>query len=1117
MLQGETMIDKILLSKGITKSSRREFLYPEITDIKQDESILRLLKIISEKTRIAVISFNNATSIVAAAMLCNALNKKGLTVSRSVSSCVREETIAQAAPDHVFLIGFLKPEEDQFSIPHTYIDKNIIDICCQLATCIFPENKDKYLRTASIGVFADDMPLTGNNRIYAKLFHKSVPYSNSKSIMSAISAAVHSKESKALYKHLSGDATEDEKTSIVATLNNYEAIIKGSTKHGNLVICKVPRKKDILPVTYGIINQYGKDKAILVYCTGTEITGYLYSPLDGVAKRVYSKQPEGVFVNQVINTPVLQKTVGVYEQPQCILVQSSELSCVDAEEFKALEPFGIGNPAPRVRIKNATITSVTINKDGGSCNIKINNSDISFYIGSKDFLGSIDRSQKVDITCAFKPYALSIVTEIRNSIPKSEIDMGDVLSMAESDAKSGENVSVTNQVSSFGVRTKPRPLEVLGLTNQKVAQFNKAGIFSVEDLLAYFPKKYYDFRTPIRANQIVTGDTFAIIGRVDIIRSSTAKTGLPMVTATCSDENGNKFTARWFGQAYIVKTLFEGTHYIFCGTGWNEGMGYPSVNVLFFDKNINSLMKLVPVYKKIKGMSNDFLVASINKAIEALPNTDYLESSIVSGFSLPDSPASVRMLHSPRSAVDILAGQKRQVFDSLFRFNFILKYNAMSGKGKNVFLCPDTSVRGRFEELFPYPLTADQSNTVTDIINQFNSSELPVTALVQGDVGCGKTIIAFISAAVIAKNGYQACILAPTEILAHQHYEEFSSYAEKLGLRIGYLSGSTKAKEKKVVTAAFASGDIDILVGTHAVFSKGVDAHNLGLVVVDEQHKFGVEQRNKLLAGKENQPHIITMSATPIPRTLAMSLLGENIKVYSIKQKPNGRKTTITQKFSSNDRMYEYIYSEIQKGHQAYIVCPIIDETEKLPGVMSTKESVAETVKYFKKHPDVSIANISGRMKKEDIATEIERFKNNEAQILISTSIVEVGVNIPNATVMAIMSSDRFGLAQAHQLRGRVGRSDAQSYCLLKPDNFDDPKANILCSCADGFEIATEDLKMRGAGDFIGTKQSGNNQNVMLMINEPELYKKISELNDDIMNDPARFALYEYLLEDAQN
>ena len=585
-----------------------------------------------------------------------------------------------------------------------------------------------------------------------------------------------------------------------------------------------------------------------------------------------------------------------------------------------------------------------------------------------------------------------------------------------------------------------------------------------------------------------------------------------MVTATCSDENGNKFTARWFGQAYVVKTLFEGAHYIFCGTGWNTNMGYPSVNVLFYSRNIDSLMKLVPIYKKIKGMSNDYLVASINKALDTLPNTDYLEESIVSEFSLSDSPASIRMLHMPESAVDILAGQKRQVFDSLFKFNFVLKYNSNAVKGDNVFFCPDTSVRTEFENIFPYPLTSDQSNTVTDILEQFNTSPQPVTALVQGDVGCGKTIIAFIAAAVMAKNGYQACILAPTEILARQHYEEFASYADTLGLKIGYLSGATKAREKKATTSAFASGELDVLIGTHAVFSKGVEAHNLGLVVIDEQHKFGVEQRNKLLADKEHQPHIITMSATPIPRTLAMSLLGENIKVYSIKQKPNGRKTTITEKYSSNDRMYEFIYSEIKKGHQAYIVCPIIDESDKLPGVMSTKESVQEVVKYFQKYPEVHIANISGRMKKEDIAEEIEHFKNNEAQILISTSIVEVGVNIPNATVMAIMSSDRFGLAQAHQLRGRVGRSDAQSYCLLKPDNFDDPKANVLCNCADGFEIATEDMKMRGAGDFIGTKQSGNNQNVMLMINEPELYRKISELNDKIMSDPSRFALYEYLI-----
>lgn len=667
----------------------------------------------------------------------------------------------------------------------------------------------------------------------------------------------------------------------------------------------------------------------------------------------------------------------------------------------------------------------------------------------------------------------------------------------------------------YGRRSIPLNLEALGISEKKISQFNKAGIFNSEDLINYFPVKYMDFRKTITADLIRSNEKCAIIGSVLNIRSSTGTNNCTIVTCTCCDTSGQKFSVRWFNQAYVTKSLFEHSTYIFCGTGYVGQQGYPSVNVQFFDRDICKLQTLIPIYKKITGMSNDYLVSAIQSALEKQPLTDYLEKSVVDKYNLINQTSSIRLLHNPNSETDIAVAQRRKVFDSLFRFNFILKHNLKTACNKNNYIVKDREVISEFASLIPYELTADQKSSIIDISKSMGSEDSPVNDLIQGDVGCGKTIIAYFLAAIAARNGFQTSIAAPTEVLARQHFEGIKEYAKKLGLTVALLTGTTKARERKTILTNLASGELQILIGTHAVFQKSVIFKNLGLAIIDEQHKFGVEQRNSF-ANNEFMPHVITMSATPIPRTLAMATFGDHIAVYNIKTKPNGRKDVITQKVQSDDELYSFIYKEICNGHQAYIVCPLIDESEKLTSVDSIKSAVSSAKKFFAKYPEVKISDISGRMKQEDIAAEINKFKNNESQILISTTIIEVGVNVPNATVIAIKSSERFGLAQAHQLRGRVGRGSAQSYCLLQSTDSEDVKADILCNNSDGFEIAKEDMKLRGTGDFIGTSQSGANKDVMLMLSEPDLYKSISELNDAIYENPARFALYDYLLDDSE-
>lgn len=653
-------------------------------------------------------------------------------------------------------------------------------------------------------------------------------------------------------------------------------------------------------------------------------------------------------------------------------------------------------------------------------------------------------------------------------------------------------------------------LELLGIPKQKINQLRSADIYCIEDLVKYLPRKYYDFRNPVPIKNVKDGDVCAVVGTVGEI-----KTLNDLVYTKITDKNGHFIYAYWFNQKYVAKKLEPGKEYIFCGRVKIDTDFYNVKKIfpIMFDKDIKKLQRIIPVYRKIKGMSNEYLERLIADALKLVNPEDYLEDKIVKQFNLIGEIDAFKKIHQPQTPEDIEKAQERFIFDDLFLFNFQLK-NLNKVKDQPT-LYPISSCK-TWTHLYnnlPFDLTEDQKKCLKQMYFTVKQGKR-LNVLIQGDVGSGKTIVAIFMMVLAAENGYQSCLMAPTEVLARQHYEELQERLKGLPFQVGYLSGNLTAKQKNMTLEKIKSGEIQLVVGTHAVIQDGVEFKKLGLMIVDEQHRFGVVQREALLE-KYQHPHSIVMSATPIPRTLSMALYGDSIQVLTIKTKPAGRKPVKTIRMEDDSEVNEFMWQEIQKGRQCYVICPLIEDSdsERMAEVESVNTVYEKLVSYFKKYPEVKISLISGKMRPKDIDEEIKKFANNETHILVSTTIVEVGVNIPNATVMVIKNAERFGLAQLHQLRGRVGRSDYQSYCILQSPKKDDAKIEIMCSTTDGFEIAKKDLELRGPGDFLGVKQSGQNKYVMLMLAYPKLYEEISKLNDQIYADPEWYERYSFINE----
>lgn len=653
---------------------------------------------------------------------------------------------------------------------------------------------------------------------------------------------------------------------------------------------------------------------------------------------------------------------------------------------------------------------------------------------------------------------------------------------------------------------------LLGLAKAKQTQLTKKGFESIEDVVKFFPKKYYDFRSIVPIRNAIHDKMTAVVGVCQSIQV------LPKcVKAKFKDSTNKVLHVTWFNSIFMGKFIKKGETYIIAGKiELNpEYSSVSMVNPVLISKDIKGNQRIMPVYSKISGMSDEFLQKTIQTALSIMDKRDYLEPFLLEKFGIPRQSVGFRNMHQPLDELHFQQARKRMLFDDLFLFALQLEEKEMHAKGQSPYVMKNADTLRPFISSLPFDLTEGQYESVKSLFVKMRKGSR-ANALVQGDVGSGKTIVAILLMMISAENNYQSVLMAPTTVLAKQHYEDLVKLTKPFGYKVGFLSGDIKVKERRELLKSIKDGTIQFVVGTHAVLSDDVEFDSLALTVVDEEHRFGVAQRNKLNEKAREGVHAISMSATPIPRTLALTLYGDSIDVLTIKTLPKGRKPIQTLRISTEDKTYEAMYRQIKEGRQCYVVCPLIEDStyEGLEHVDSVEKTFEKMTNYFHDKPDIKVGMISGKMKQVEIAEEIERFSRNEYQIIISTTIIEVGVNVPNATVILIKDAERFGLAQLHQLRGRVGRGSHQSYCILLSKDRENEKLKAMAETTDGFEISKRDLALRGTGAFIGTKQSGNNVYLEKKLKYPAFFDKIKEEVKIICQDEKRFNFYRHLLKE---
>lgn len=653
-------------------------------------------------------------------------------------------------------------------------------------------------------------------------------------------------------------------------------------------------------------------------------------------------------------------------------------------------------------------------------------------------------------------------------------------------------------------------IRVLGLPKTKESQFRNKGINTIEELVRFFPRRYLDFRkvTPIKQLRLL--EYQAVQAKVMDIKEYPKFFKLKVMDAT------GQMEINFFGMKHLLRLLKPEETYFFGGkVELNPFNQAKMMNNPLVSKNPADLLKIYPVYSKIKGMSEEYLLKTIDTALQLTKKEDYLTEDIIRQFNLMPLKDALVAMHKPRSFQELKRAQDRFIFDELFRFSLKLNYQAHGLPVRSPFVMKRLDTIRPFLASLPFSLTDGQRKVLRYLYLKMHKGER-VNALIQGDVGCGKTLVAIILMLIACENGYQAALMAPTHVLAKQHFEEICQKTQNMGhIKPIFLSGNMTAKERKEALTKIKTGKANIIVGTHAVISEDVEFCNLALTIVDEEHRFGVAQRNALVEKARQGVHHITMSATPIPRSLALTIYGNGIDICTITTMPQGRKPVKTVLETDELKAYSYMEAEIKAGRQCYVVCPLIEDSDA--EALAEVDSVETSYQKLKKHfapKGIRVSQISGQMKPTEIDAEIERFARGEIDILVSTTIIEVGVNVPNATVMVIKNAERFGLSQLHQLRGRVGRGNHQSLCILVSKDPNNPRLQTMVSTTDGFKIALKDLELRGAGDFIGTRQSGHEKNIMLMLAHPELYKQTNALTKKICQDSKAITRYHFLLED---
>lgn len=621
--------------------------------------------------------------------------------------------------------------------------------------------------------------------------------------------------------------------------------------------------------------------------------------------------------------------------------------------------------------------------------------------------------------------------------------------------------------------------EIKGIGEKTKELFAKMGVYTVGDILLHFPRTYVKYPRILAIDEIdhLPEEPCAVAAKITQV--PVVKSGRRMqVTLLNIGSPGHKIQLIWYRMPYIKNTIKKGQYYIFYGKATVRDGKYIIEQPAIYQPEAYEQMqeRLYPVYALTSGITNNLITKTIRQALkDGALVSDFLPSAIRTTYNLCEYNYAMKQIHFPDSMDILVKVRRRLVFDEFFLFIMGMQYQKQQQKREpNTFYFEDEEFIQIQIDKLPYQLTSAQKRALSDVTENLQGDYV-MQRLIQGDVGSGKTIIAFLSMAWCAHNGYQSAIMAPTEVLARQHYESFQKLCKDFGLDfpVILLTGSMTAKEKRLACEKIAIMPSAMIIGTHALIQEKVAYLRLALVITDEQHRFGVRQRD-VFAEKGNNPHILVMSATPIPRTLAIIIYGDlDISVIDevpAKRLPNKNCVVNT---AYRPTAYEFIAKQVRSGHQAYIICPLVEASENFEG-----ENVTDYAKQLKEElpEDINIGVLHGKMKNQQKNKIMEQFAKNEIQVLVSTTVVEVGVNVPNATVMMIENADRFGLAQLHQLRGRVGRGDTQSYCIMvntSSSKTAQKRLEILNHSNDGFKIASEDLKLRGPGDFFGIRQSG--------------------------------------------
>ena len=613
-------------------------------------------------------------------------------------------------------------------------------------------------------------------------------------------------------------------------------------------------------------------------------------------------------------------------------------------------------------------------------------------------------------------------------------------------------------------------------------RFRRLGIETLRDLLCHFPHRYLDFAEIRKISEVKVGEEVTVVGTVKDIKKRMGRSGIRVLSIGIFDGTGYVY-GTWFNQSYIAKRLKEGTRVAYSGKIIYR-FGLMQIQNPLFDvveddnfKSVNT-GRIIPIYPATQDLSPALIRRVIRNVLaEFIDILDYMPVETRRKLGLPNLLFSLQEIHFPLSKSNLKKAKNRLLFDELFlmQLGLALKKKRFEESMVGIKHVVKENKLDQFFKLLPFKLTTDQNNVIKEIYEDMANSR-PMSRLLQGEVGSGKTVVALAALLTTVSCGYQGAIMAPTEVLANQHFLKMKEILDKLGVKSVSLTGSIPAKKREELQEGICNGDTDIIIGTHALIQEGVEFNNLGLVVVDEQHRFGVEQRMKLKE-KGVYPDVLIMTATPIPRTLSLTLYGD-LDISIIKERPGGRDLSeYVETYVCNNRhrkrAYEKIRSEVKKGRQAYIICPLIEESDKLEA-----KAVKDEVIYLRKEvfPDLRVGVIHGKLKSKDKDQIMREFRENKVDILISTTVVEVGIDIPNASVMLIENADRFGLSQLHQLRGRIGRGEHKSYCILFADlATEESKARMkaIKEIKDGFKLAEADLEIRGEGQLFGTRQSG--------------------------------------------